>query len=274
MNQKITSLFLFQKDNITTIAKEKVASRFLTAVYSLHNPGVNHIFVDEQCNNYENDNLECYDAFNALISDEAVKNEIYFLYRDPLKRYYSGIVQRLLSDYKYDNISFNFSLNKLVDKYSINIYEFLYHLNTSNFSYITKNYREYLKDIIRDFIEWQIKLRVSEDAHTEPYLSILHGVSNKLNHHNLSFVNIDASQVDLESLFLKEHGNVFERGNSLSKYTLAKERNQNSNSSFYKIIDEVFNENKNYIKFRNEYLSSDNETYKLLESHERNLLSR
>lgn len=274
MNQKITSLFLFQKENIITIAKEKVASRFLTAVYSLRNAGNNNIFVDEQCNNYENENLEYYDAFNTLISDETVKNEIYFLYRDPLKRYYSGVVQRLLSDYKYDNISFNFSLNKLIDKYSINIYEFLYHLNTSNFKYIAKNYKEYFKDIIRDFIEWQIKLKVVEDAHTEPYLSILHGISNKLNHHNLFFVNIDAGQADLDSIFLKEHGNVFGNTNSLNKYTLAKERSVNSNSLFYKIIDEVFNENKNYIKFRNEYLSSDNEIYKLLESHERNLLNR
>jgi hypothetical protein len=274
MEHKIISLFLYQKENIVTMTKEKVASRFLSEIYGVQDSGKHHIFLDGKCNNYEDGNIEWYDTFNILVDNKLINNDVYLLYRNPIKRYYSGSVQHILSNYRYDTVFFRFELNKLFDKYQVNAYELLYFLNTSNFAdlFANKRYVEYFKEVFRDYIEWQIKLKPIDDVHIEPYIHIINGLSTKLNHHNLFFVNIDDDRNDLELIYSK-YDTVFDNLNSTNKLNFAIERLTTSNFRFYKIIDQVFNENEKYLEFRNNFLASENAAYKTLESHKRNILN-
>jgi methylphosphotriester-DNA--protein-cysteine methyltransferase len=100
----------------------------------------------------------------------------------------------------------------------------------------------------------------------------MHELSFKLNHHNIFYVNIDSSENDIERIFTK-YGDMFNITNNTNKLQLARERIASSNSKLTKIADAVFNENQRYIKFRDKYLAMDNENYKKLESHERNILN-
>ena len=274
MTHKIINLFLYQKENVTTITKEKVASRFLSEIYSTQDGRGHHIFLDGKCNNYENENFESYDTLNILINNKLLNNDVYLLYRNPTKRYYSGSVQHILSNYRYDTIFFRYELNKLFNKHQICTYELLYYLNNNSFADLLahKKYVEYFKEVFRDYIEWQIKLKPINDVHTEPYIHILNALSNKLSHHNLFFVNIDDERNDLEMIYSK-YDNIFDSLNSRNKLNLALERLSTSNFRFYKIMDDVFNENKKYLEFRDNFLSYDNAEYKVLESHKRNILN-
>jgi hypothetical protein len=274
MEHRIINFFLYQKENVVTITKEKVASRFLSQIYDVENLEKPQVFLDGKCNNYEDNNVEWYDTFNTLVNNKLVNNDVYLLYRNPIKRYYSGSVQHILSNYRYDTVFFRYELNKLFDKHQIDAYELLYHLNTSNFAdlFANKKHVEYFKEVFRDYIEWQIKIKPINNVHTEPYIHALNAVSNKLTHHNIFFINIDNEHNDLELIYSK-YDTLFNNLNNTNKLYFATERLTTSNFRFYKLLDDVFNENERYMEFRNNFLSYDNAGYKILESHKRNILN-
>jgi len=218
MEHHINNLFFFEKENVVTITKEKVASRFLAEIYDIKEVGRNNIFLDGRCNNYEDNNIECYTSFDSLVNDHSQKKDVYLFYRNPIKRLYSGIVQFILSGFRYDNIFLKYELNKLFDKYSINTYEFLYYINTSNFKEVMSNpsHVDLFRDLIRDCIDWQIKLKPIQDVHIDNYVYLMYELSFKLNHHNIFYVNIDSSKNNIESIYSK-YDNLFTVTNNANR---------------------------------------------------------
>jgi hypothetical protein len=266
MRKKLSPFFLYQSNDVTVITKAKVASRYMVELFlTTENP---YIYIDTDINNYENRNQKYYEKLNLLLSNE-FDGDVYFLYRNPTKRLYSGIVEDTLRIYDYHNIFEKYELNLLVNKHSIDVLNLQHNLHIGNYNFFIENkkYIEFTKDIVRNWIDWQLKLNPLYTDHTEPYMDIIYKFSNKLINNNIFFINIDDTRNDLENIF-KKYNSLHIQTRSIAKQT------ELSHSKFYYWLDDIFNEKNEYIKFKNEFISIDNSFYELLENSNSNILKK
>jgi hypothetical protein len=266
MRRNIFPLFLYQSNDITVITKAKVASRYMSELFmSSENP---YIYIDSNINNYENGNQKYFQKLNLLLKDKS-NNDVYFLYRNPLKRFYSGLIEDTLRIYDYNTIFENYHLNYLIDRYSINLYELQLNLGKGDYNFFieNQNYINFTKDIIKNWIEWHLKIKPIYTDHTEPYMDIIYSFSNKLKNSNIFFINIDDNRNNLENIF-KKYNSLYLRDNAID------DQKSLSHSKFYNFLENIFNENDEYSKFKNTFLSIDNLFYELLESNDLNILKK
>lgn len=268
MKSKLVNFHIFKKENVISISKEKVAVNFLRHMYGLNNEDQNQLYIDENARNYENNNYDSYYEFNQLLNHNSEPNDIYLFYRDPILRYYSGIAYHLLTIYGNNILFEKYEMINLFEKYNINPYEIVYYSTTNDFDYLLSkpNYIKYFKEIIKNFLEWQIKINPIKESYIESYIGYLNQIYNRINHHNVMFVNVDKNRLI----------NVFNKYESIFDKNLIANNAENINNSqlsFHKIIDEVFNQNKKYIEFRDDFLSEEYHFYDILEKHEKNVLN-
>jgi hypothetical protein len=266
MRKKLSPFFLYQSNDVTVITKAKVASRYMVELFlTTENP---YIYIDIDINNYQNGNQKYFEKLNLLLSNK-FNGDVYFLYRNPTKRLYSGIVEDTLRIYDYHNIFEKYELNLLVNKHSINVIELQHNLRLGNYNFFIEDakYIEFTKDIVRNWIDWQLKLKPLYTDHTEPYMDIMHKFSNKLINNNVFFINIDDSKNDLKSIF-KKYNSLHIQNRSIAN------QKELSHSKFYDSLDDIFNEKNEYIKFKNEFISIDNSFYELLENSNSNILKK
>lgn len=264
MRKQNNIFFIFNDDTFCVITKPKVASRTMTEIInSTYNP---YIYLDENANSYLYENLKEHNLYNEFINNKINKN-FYILYRNPHKRYYSGIIEDLVRVIDKDSMKEMYHLNTLFKKHLINPFEFANDISLNNYNTLLENekYINFLKDLISEWIDWQLLYKPIFTDHTEPYIDILYNIS-KINVNNSIFVNIDNKLNSLEDIFVKN------KNEQISK-SLNHHQSYISHGNFYSLIDDVFNKKDEYLKFKEEVLKIDNTYYNILEKSEKNILN-
>ena len=260
-----TIFFIFKNDSFCVITKPKVASRTMVEIFnSTYNP---YIYLDESANSVMYENLNEHNMYNEFISN-STNNKLHILYRNPQKRYYSGIIEDLIRVIDNNTMKKMYHFNLLFKKYSINPFQFEEDIKSNNYNFLLSNqqYINFVKDLITEWIEWQLLYKPITSHHTEPYMNILYNLSNK-NINESIFVNIDDTLNSLENIFVKNLNNeISENLNNHNMHT--------SHINFYKLVDDVFNKKEEYLHFKEGVLRSDNMYYNIFEASEQNILNK
>lgn len=264
LRKPISSFFLYFTDEVCVFTKAKVASRFLSDIFANSHTENPYIFLDSDGNNYENNNTNDFLNYNKLIHQN-YNGEILFLYRNPKKRYYSGIIQDVLRIYDYSTINESYLLNSIVNLTSADTKLLKKNLYEENFSiFLNEQFIEFTKAIIINWIEWQLKTSPWVSDHIEPYLDTLYAVSSKIKNSNVKFINIDDNKNNLEHI-MKKYSSTY-----IPNY-INDRLKKDSHYKFYDLIDEIFNENPKYLRLQKSVLSLDNSFYAMLELNPNNI---
>lgn len=260
MRKHHSIFFLFNNDLFSVITKPKVASRTMSEIFhSIDNP---YIYLDKDANSNMYENLNEHTFYNKLINNRT-NNKLYILYRNPQKRYYSGIIEDLVRVIDINTLENMYYLNSLFKKHSINPFKFAEDINIDyNLLLSNEKYVNLIKDLITEWIEWQLLYKPITSDHTEPYIDILYNISNK---NKCILVNIDNKLNSLESIFVKNLNS--EISENLNQHQMGL-----SHNTFYKLVDDVFNKKEQYLKFREDVLKIDNEYYNIFEASKKNIL--
>lgn len=266
MNESASSFYFFKNQEVAIITKAKVASRFSGFLFSsYYDPyGDDHYLYltkDGNCTN---------PIYSTAYSnyDDIIRNNIpvYFLYRNPIKRYYSGVMEDLFTTLNDNQLNFSFYLTPYIEKFKLNPFEILYNFSSNNKEFLIENkkYILFFKSLIQNYIKWQTIFKPIVTEHTDPYLKNTYELSNKLA--NPIYVNIDDDKNNLPSIFFKYSTLSKSTDMNISKFS-------QSSKNFHKIIEETFNETDEYINIKDLFTKSELNIYDMLESHERNILN-
>jgi hypothetical protein len=265
MRKQHSIFFIFKNESFSVITKPKVASRTMTELFrSNYNP---YIYLDESGTSYMYENLIEHNMYNEFINN-STNNKLHILYRNPQKRYYSGIIEDLIRVIDSNTIKNMYYLNSLFKKHFINPFKFEEDIKSNNYNFLLSNeqYVNFVKDLITEWIEWQLSYKPIISDHTEPYIDILYNLSNR-NVNESVLVNIDNTLNSLENIFLKNlNSEISENLNNHQIHT--------SHINFYKLVDDVFNKKEEYLHFKEGVLRSDNMYYNIFEASEKNILNK
>lgn len=255
--------FIFKNDSYNVITKPKVASRTMSEIFrNNYNP---YIYLDKTANSNMYENLYEHTMYNELIN--STNNKLHILYRNPQKRYYSGIIEDLVRVIDINTIEKMYHFNLLFRKYSIDPFQFVKDINIDyNLLLSNELYVNFLKEIITEWIEWQLLYKPITSDHTEPYIDILYNLSNK-NVNESVLVNIDNVSNSLENIFVK---NINETISENLKF----HQKNTSHIEFHKLVDDVFNKKQEYLKFKEMVLKDDTMYYNIFEASEKNILNK
>jgi hypothetical protein len=265
MRKQHSIFFIFKNESFSVITKPKVASRTMTELFRTnYNP---YIYLDGSGTSYMYENLIEHNMYNEFINN-LTNDKLYILYRNPEKRYYSGIIEDLVRVIDGNTIEIMYHLNSFFRKHSIDPFQFVNDINTNDYNLLVSNekYVNLLKDLITEWIEWQLLYKPVTSDHTEPYIDILYNLSNK-NVNESVFVNIDDTSNSLENIFVKNL-------NSEISENLYNHQIHTSHINFYKLVDDVFNKKEEYLEFKENVLRSDTMYYNIFEASEKNILNK
>ena len=265
MRKHHSIFFIFKNDLFSVITKPKVASRTMVEIFnSIYNP---YIYLDENANSNMYENLNEHTMYNELLNNPT-NDKLYILYRNPQKRYYSGIIEDLIRVIDSNTLENMYYLNSLFKKHFINPFKFEEDAKSNNYNFLLSNekYVNFVKDLITEWIEWQLLYKPIISDHTEPYIDILYNLANR-NVNQSILVNIDDTLNSLENIFLKNlNSEISEKLNNHQIYT--------SHINFYNLVDDVFNKKEEYLRFKEDVLRKDTMYYKIFEASEKNILNK
>ena len=264
MRNKNSIFFIFKNNSFCVITKPKVASRTMSEIFhTSYNP---YIYLDKDATSDMYENLNEHIIYNELLNNPT-NDIIHILYRNPQKRYYSGIIEDLIRVIDINTLQNMYYFNLLFRKYSIDPFKFAEDIN-SNYNLLLSNeqYINFVKDLITEWIEWQLLYKPITSDHTEPYIDILYNLSNRSVNQSI-FVNTDNKLNSLESIFVKNLNN--EISENLNQHQMGI-----SHNNFYKLVDDVFNKKEEYLKFKEDVLRKDTMYYKIFEASEKNILNK
>lgn len=265
MRKHHSLFFLFNNDSFSVITKPKVASRTMTEIFRTnYNP---YIYLDDSAISYMYENSNEHNIYNEFITN-FTNNKLYMLYRNPQKRYYSGIIEDLIRVIDGNTIEIMYHLNSFFRKHSINPFQFVKDINSNDYNLLLYNekYVNLLNDLITEWIEWQLLYKPIISDHIEPYIDILNNISNK-NVNESIFVNIDDKLNSLENIFVKNTNDKISE--NLNNHQI-----HISHINFYKLVDDVFNKKEEYLQFKDNVLKTDNMYYSIFEASEKNILNK
>lgn len=250
----------FSGNDIVIITLNKVASRFIQKFANngfliesefLINSDYEIDFKSFYINSFNEDIIsiqQVSEEWNSIIKNN-IKKQVVFIYRNPLNRTYSGVVQNFL-DYVFEPNTFlknsktlgvaedNIYLSSLLEKTNTETGEPWYHEYTSVYDLFDENEVDLIVNMLLTYFKKIEIQNISETGHTRKYLKNLYKLISKvdLNTSNINLINIDVYK-ELLGKFLMAS---FNSGSVMS--------NKTSNKFF---VDKLKNEKDIYIKLLN-----------------------
>lgn len=284
-----TQFRIYSTDKVAVICTSKVASRYLSGVfkdiggYENNRKCSNEFHVNDSMEIEHEKNLEpctelsAYDEINLILNKKS-KKDIIFLYRNPMDRIKTGLVQDFKGIFNASHSSIYqmwllISSALDIDRNNINeIQPYIDFFNKMPDGH--KTVSEFLEDgvfydnvkkLLESYIEYNMKYEFNRTTHVSNYLDKLYCLvfNSGADTRKIKLVNIDAGPYLLQQTLLpyfEGFEDVFETVN------------KQSNNVFIKMVNEILNENQRYEKQLLEYVSSDILFYNLLKKSNLNAI--
>jgi len=278
--QNSYDIFISENEKSFVITKAKVASRQIQELYDPNNfsLNVNSKFLFEDIGMAPDDNIiddidESKKLYKRLTDIKSNKKDVLILYRDPFKRYISGVVEDIIVNIDSNNFNERFYLRKYINKYNIDPYSLFkeFDSNSHNRDFLlSDDYIGFTTDLLNDYFFWQISTTPVNSHHSSPYLVVLNSImsSNLIDNNKIKLINIDDDRVDLYEI-LKNYG--------VDKYKIqgsAPNRKNQSNKTFFKHISELIHSNKFFIDLVDGIIGIDYYFYEQFETSKFNVLNK
>lgn len=278
MTDKLNLRF-YETDKLIVLTKSKVASRTCDEYFSTTSNYVSHesdIDLEDMDGNYiptfPKLSPDLNDRYTKLTDIKKNKKDILLLYRNPLNRLLSGIIQDNIIEHLNNP---NFLIRDIIRNNCTNsIYDVSNSLKAAingNLNNINNELKvdadlvigQLIKTLVNDII---INLSLEQTVHIEPYLHVYdYFINEKFDGVKVSLINIDNEQNDLNNI--------------LSKYELINLNNptlfKHSNSYLVKSFIQYIDLNKiNLREIFHKYLYAEQYFYNKFEKSKLNILNK
>lgn len=273
------NLRFYESDKLIVLTKAKVASRTCDEYFSTTSSYVSDdtdIDLEDIDGNYiptlGKPSSDLNDRYTKLTDIKKNKKDILLLYRNPLNRLLSGIIQDNIIEHLNNP---NFLVRDIIrNKCTNSIYDIsklLRMLLNGNLNNTNNKLRSDADLVIRHLIKTlvndiNISLSLEQTVHIEPYLHVYdYFINEKFDRIKVSLINIDNEKNDLNNILSK-----YELIN-LNNPTLFKHSNSYLVKSFIQYID---SNNINMSKIFHKYLYAEQYFYNKFEKSELNILNK
>lgn len=262
---------IYTSPNVTVITKAKVASRTVKTYFDKDNQNCSFKISDGKF--YE---IEGPYGMNYIkeIQKADNKKEILLLYRNPQKRFISGVVQDVVRSLSVDSFCNYFWMVSYQREYNFDLKKFQQYILDENYNALLSDdeFSDVVIRFITDWFEMQQKQVVRNPSnHIEPYLHHYDEIVNKklLDLSKISFVNIDKEKNNLDSIFKKYGVKLDETLTEEDKLVM----NQSHRSWFTTLI-KIIDKDIFFKDTMTHYTETDFYFYNKLENSELNILNK
>lgn len=204
MIQQPQAIFLAENEKSFVITKPKVASRFVQSLYqgSTHEIRIENTL---EISPYFEVTNEASKSYNRLLDVKTNNKEIFLIYRNPLKRYISGVIEDILVSIGQENFNERFFLRSYLSKNNIEPYYLFEQLkeNESNRNFLlNEEFKSFLDDVLNDFFYWQVQTTPIFSHHSSPYMVIYDKIlkSQKIDNRKVHLINLDNEKNNLSEI--------------------------------------------------------------------------
>jgi hypothetical protein len=202
------NLFLSENDKSFVITKPKIASRFIQEVYFPNNHEIN-LSTKLEIDSHEGSGItkEAIDCYNRLFDKKTNTKDIFLIYRNPLTRYISGIIEDILVSIGTSNYNEKFYLRYYLKKNNIEPYALFEKLKSNQYQrdfLLDIEFVNFLNDILSDFFFWQVQTTPINSHHASPYMIIYDKIlkSENIDNNKIHLINIDNPTNKLSEILL------------------------------------------------------------------------
>lgn len=235
------NFFLSENDKSFVITKPKVASRFIQEIY---HPNTYEICINNslQIINGGSVSTAGIESYNNLFNKNTNIKDIFLIYRHPLKRYISGVVEDLINSMNHFNYNEQFYLRYYLKKYNIESYDLFENLKMNHYKrdfLLDVKYIEFINEILSDFFFWQVQTTPINSHHSSPYMVVYNKIlkSENIDNRKIYLVNLDDTRNKLSEILLP----YFDNSRKLEVAT--RTSSHQSNKNFYNLIYEIIQKN-------------------------------
>jgi len=196
---------IYTSPNLTVMTKAKVASRTVKTYLDNDNQNCSVMIKDGKF--FETDGPYGMNYVKEL-QKEGNKKEILLLYRNPQKRFISGVVQDVIRSLSVDDFCNYFWMSSYQREYNFDLKKLQKYILDENFNELLNDteFSDLVILFITDWFEIQQKQVIKNlSNHIEPYLYHYDEIISKelFDLSKISLVNIDKEKNDLHSIFAK-----------------------------------------------------------------------
>lgn len=281
-------------DKLIVFSRPKIATRVLDTYFNYNNcfdfhlelssKGISIVDVHHQNNNPElSDAKKAKEILsNFLIGKE--KRDVLILYREPYKRFVSGVYQEFLSSVtSVENFYF---MVKDIDE-RLELYELLVKIRNATFSFehddISEKLHTSLYKLIKEYVNYMIQTNINQE-HTNNHLQIYNLLFSmcKLNESKIKIVNTEINDIEpflkpyfIDNKWKKGEGPPFNFARDSKDKSILRE--QFSNKELKRMVFNVLSQTNMLPSLNSinnligEYLKPEYAAYYYLQSHIRNI---
>lgn len=199
-------LFIGENEKSFIITKPKIASRFIQGVYT---PTIYDVVLDSSDLSllHADSHVEgATEMLSRLFNRKTNTKDIFIIYRHPLTRYISGLVEDVFVSIGTNNFSGQYHLRPYLKKNNIDPYVFYNKLKVNDYNrdfLLEPEFIGLLNDVLDDFFYWQVQTIPTRNSHhSSPYMSIYDRIikSDNIDERKIHLVNIDNHRNDLTKI--------------------------------------------------------------------------